>query len=1074
MTSRPNGPISFSDGIAAFIEAEIARGVYADERAVLSAGIALLKARTEAMAARESFAFPAAGGNCGALLRALDCSKLAAGPACKWSDTLRATVTNIVNSPVAKLLIWGPEQTLFYNDAFSVIAGNRHPLSLGAQLGSAFPEFGEWIEQALIAASLGETSSFHNRKIQLARRDQTETFILDLYFTPVFETGTILGGLLCTIVNNTERAHAEKLLKESEADLRRVTNATPMLVSYVDRAHVYRFANSAYETWLGLPLDRIINRPVVEVLGTRVYENRRPDLERALSGQTISAETLLPHQGGGERHTEFRYVPHIDDEGLVLGVHILGIDIDDRARRIAEVAASDLRFRTAMNAVHGVLWTNSADGRMTGEQPGWAALTGQSHEEYQGFGWANAVHPDDTAATVVAWNAAVASRSMFIHEHRVRNTEGQWRNFAIRALPILDETGDLAEWVGVHTDITHQRAAEAALRDHAADLARQVRHRERAEEQLRRLNETLENRVIEEIAERRQAETRLAQAQKMESIGKLTGGVAHDFNNLLQVISGNLQLLNRHVAGNERAERHVSSAMGGVQRGSRLASQLLAFGRRQALEPKIVNATRFVRGMDEMLRRAIGEGIEIETIVSAGLWNTFIDPAQIENALLNLAINARDAMDGHGKLTIELGNAHLDDSYVRQHDDVKAGQYVLLAVSDTGSGMTPEILSKVFEPFFSTKAEGKGSGLGLSMVYGFVKQSGGHINIYSEPGEGTTIKLYLPRAMDAEDIEIQHHMAPATGGSETVLVVEDDDEVRAIVVEMLSELGYQVLKATDASNALVVIESGMPIDILFTDVVMPGPLKSPELARRAKERLPDIAVLFTSGYTENSIVHGGRLDAGVELLSKPYTRDALARKFRHVLANRQQRRLNGVPAEQAKTPAQPTDTPQVDRAPAETARAKHKPGQHATPSQALCMTVLLVEDDRLIRQATSEMLRESGYLTLEAENYAEALIVLQTMPVDVLLTDVNLPGLSGKAIAEQARALRPDAGIVFATGDSHAVLGDPSVVILPKPYDLAALTEALSRSLPRLSPAGSHTAQDSDLSREAGEESAIV
>ncbi len=1047
MTSCPSGTAISPDSLEAFIEAEITRGSFASERAMIEAGLTLLREKMATSAKREGVAFPPAGGQCGALIRGLDWKQHAVGPTCRWSDPLRATITNIVNSPVAKMLLWGPEQILFYNDAFSLIAGDRHPCALGTPLTKAFPELDEWTRPVLEAGLRGEAASFQNRKIRLNRQDQVETLILDFYFTPVYEMGEAPGGVLCTIVNNTERVQAEKRLASSEAELRRVTDATPMLVSYVDQAHVYRFANAAYESWLGLPLERIVNCPVIEVLGARVYEDRRPDLEAALSGRSLTAETLLPHQDGTERHTEFRYVPHIDDDGVVHGVHILGIDIEDRARRIAEVAASDRRFRTAMEAVHGVLWTNSADGRMTGEQPGWAALTGQTSEEYQGFGWANAVHPDDTAASVVAWNASVSSRSMFVHEHRVRNRDGQWRNFAIRALPILDDSGEITEWVGVHTDITHQRAAEAALRDHAEDLSRQVRHRQRAEEQLRKLNETLENRVIEEITERRQAETRLAQAQKMESIGKLTGGVAHDFNNLLQVISGNLQLLGKYVMGNSRAERHVSSAMGGVQRGSRLASQLLAFGRRQALEPKIVNVTRFVRGMDEMLRRAIGEGIEIETIVSAGLWNTFIDPAQIENALLNLAINARDAMDGQGKLTIELGNTHLDDAYVRQHDEVKAGQYVLLAVSDTGTGMTPDILAKVFEPFFSTKAEGKGSGLGLSMVYGFVKQSGGHINIYSEPGEGTTIKLYLPRAMDAEDVEIEHHMAPVTGGSETVLVVEDDDEVRATVVEMLSDLGYQVLKATDAANALVVIESGMRIDILFTDVVMPGTLKSPELARRAKERLPDIAVLFTSGYTENSIVHGGRLDAGVELLSKPYTRDALARKFRHVLANRQQR-------VQATAPRQPdpSEASSASAGQAALISGAESVGMGNAPARTLCVTVLLVEDDRLIRQATSEMLKESGFLTVEAADYDEALIVLQTMPVDVLLTDVNLPGLSGKDLAAQARLLRPDIGVVFATGDVHAVEGDPSVVVLSKPYDLTTLTASLSRSLPRLPP----------------------
>jgi signal transduction histidine kinase/CheY-like chemotaxis protein len=385
----------------------------------------------------------------------------------------------------------------------------------------------------------------------------------------------------------------------------------------------------------------------------------------------------------------------------------------------------------------------------------------------------------------------------------------------------------------------------------------------------------------------RQTELALLQAQKMEAIGNLTGGVAHDFNNLLQVVAGNLQLLSKDVTGNEKAERRIANALAGVNRGSELASQLLAFGRRQALEPKVINIGRLVRGMDEMLRRTIGEGVEIETIISGGLWNALIDPMQIENAVLNLAINARDAMEGFGKLTIEAGNAYIDDSYARAHDDVVPGQYVVLSVTDTGSGMSEELMAKVFEPFFSTKPEGKGTGLGLSMVYGFVKQTGGHVKLYSEVGHGTTIKMYFPRSAQHEDIEVEQNNLAVEGGQETILVAEDDEGVRATVVETLQDLGYRVLKAPDAAAALTIIESGVAVDLLFTDVVMPGPLKSTELAKKANERIPGIAVLFSSGYTENSIVHGGRLDAGVQLLSKPYSREQLALKIRLVLNNRQ-------------------------------------------------------------------------------------------------------------------------------------------------------------------------------------------
>jgi CheY-like chemotaxis protein len=439
----------------------------------------------------------------------------------------------------------------------------------------------------------------------------------------------------------------------------------------------------------------------------------------------------------------------------------------------------------------------------------------------------------------------------------------------------------------------------------------------------------------------------------------------------------------------------------------------------------VVNVSRFVQGMDDMIRRAIGEAVEVETVVGGGLWNTFIDPAQIENALLNLAINARDAMDGRGKLTIELANTHLDDDYCRKHDEVTPGQYVMMAVTDTGCGIPSEIVDKVFDPFFSTKAEGKGSGLGLSMVYGFVKQSGGHVKIYSEVGHGTTIKLYLPRAHQSEDFEVSVDHGPITGGTETVLVVEDDGEVRETVVAMLADLGYRVLQAEDASSALAVIQSGIAIDILFTDVVMPGTLKSPELARKAKERLPNIAVLFTSGYTENSIVHGGRLDAGVELLSKPYTREALARKFRHVLANRAQRAAAASTGSSQGAPRAATRT------------------QNSTRDEDRRATVLLVEDDGLIRMNTAEMLEDAGFVVVEAASGEEALTALQTMSVDALVTDINLPGLSGTELASRAEELHDAMLVVFATGDPGVVRDRADALVLSKPYDPAELARAI-------------------------------
>jgi PAS domain S-box-containing protein len=1032
MTGRQTRNVSLSPELETFIGDCIASGNYCNASEVVRAALRSLRDTPASSPPTDARAgdWLKGGGHCGALIRQRDWSATPLGPIERWSPTLRATVGNIVNSPVAKVLMWGPDRVLLYNDAYSAIAGGKHPEALGGRTAEVWPEIWDWNREMLASAMRGELLSFRDQPLTLYRDGQAETIILDLFYTPVYDGDGDVGGVMCTCVDNSARVAAERRSAVSEAELRTVTDALPVLISFVDRDLIFRFANRYYVNWFGLTPQQVVGRHARDVIGEANFAEREALMRRALAGETIETDSILRDSKGYPRRANVRYLPRTEADGSVSGFHVLVFDIEERMRHEEELVASNGRFRAAMDAVHGVLWTNSADGRMIGEQPGWSALTGQSLDDYAGFGWSKAVHPDDAAATVEAWNAAVAGKTMFVHEHRVRRHCGTWRTFAVRALPTFDDRGEINEWVGVHTDISHQRAAEAALRDHAEALARQVRHRERAEDQLRQLNETLEARVIAEIESRRAAEAKLAQSQKMETVGKLTGGVAHDFNNLLQVVSGNLQLLAKDVAGNHRAEQRVANAMGGVSRGARLASQLLAFGRRQALEPKVVNPSRFVRGMDDMLRRAIGEGIEVETIVAGGLWNSFIDPAQIENALLNLAINARDAMDGHGKLTIELANAHLDDDYARTHDEVTAGQYVMLAVSDTGSGMSPEIIEKVFEPFFSTKAEGKGSGLGLSMVYGFVKQSGGHVKIYSEVGEGTTIKLYLPRAYESEDVEVATDTGPVTGGTETVLVVEDDAEVRATVVELLSDLGYRVLKAVDAASALAIVESGMPIDLLFTDVVMPGTLKSPELARKARERLPEIAVLFTSGYTENSIVHGGKLDAGVELLSKPYTREALARKVRHVLANQGQRRMAGV--RPAPVPA-PTVVPEpeleIAMPPAPvTARA----------------TLLLVEDDALIRANTAEILEDAGYVVVEAGSAEEAMAAIQTVPVDILVTDVNLPGASGPILAERTRALHPLARIIFATGDPSAVGTIDNAAVLAKPYGAGRLLELIA------------------------------
>jgi PAS domain S-box-containing protein len=654
------------------------------------------------------------------------------------------------------------------------------------------------------------------------------------------------------------------------------------------------------------------------------------------------------------------------------------------------------RYDAVVESAPDVIITLDQEGRIQFANPAAALHLGYSAAELIGREAATLFETrNDFVAT---WRSAIASPLSIRPRELVAHRKDGSRTY-LEASASQWKTGSRFFVTVILRDINQRRATAAALIE---------------------LNQTLEQRVLARTAQLTSAEDALRQSQKMEAIGSLTGGIAHDFNNLLAVISGNLHLLKRDVAGNEPAERRVKNALDGVARSAKLSSQLLAFARRQPLAPKVINLGRFIEDMEDIIAKAVGEGVTIETRIGADLWNTLIDPGNVENALLNLAINARDAMEGQGSLTIEVGNAFLDTDYVLAHQDVVRGEYVVISITDSGEGMTPEVMTKAFEPFFTTKPEGRGTGLGLSMVYGFVRQSGGHIKIDSTVGQGTTIRLYLPRSLQSEEQLVDIDAMPVVGGSEMVLVAEDDEAVRETVVALLNDLGYRVLKAKDAQSALSIIESGMPIDLLFTDVVMPGTLKSTELARKARERIPHLAVLFTSGYSQDNITNAGRLDENVELLSKPYSRDALARKLRHVLANAAQRKIM-----QANFGTALLTT-------------KHLPKK--------LLSVLVCEDEPLILYSTIELVRLMGHQATPAADAQTALSILATKPIDILLTDVGLPDMSGAQLAEQALLQNPELAIIFASGQAQesGVPSNIEAIALSKPFSSNALAEAVA------------------------------
>jgi PAS domain S-box-containing protein len=512
-----------------------------------------------------------------------------------------------------------------------------------------------------------------------------------------------------------------------------------------------------------------------------------------------------------------------------------------------------------------------------------------------------------------------------------------------------------------------------------------------------------------EVSERRLAEEALRQAQKMESIGQLTGGVAHDFNNLLTIIVGSLETVRRQIkqTGFDAAniEHLIDSAMRGAQRAASLTQRLLAFSRQQPLDPKPIDLSRLVTGMSDLLHRTIGEQISIETVMSAGLWRTNIDANQLEMAIINLAVNARDAMPNGGKLTIETANVSLDEGYTVSQAEVIPGQYVMLAVTDNGVGMTRDILAKAFEPFFTTKDIGHGTGLGLSQVYGFVKQSGGHVKIYSELGGGTSVKIYLPRLYTNESVSA-HEPSPriAKGrDGETILAVEDDIDVRAHTCGILRELGYRVLEAAKGVAALEILQSHPEIDLLFTDVGLPGGMNGRQLANEARKLNRKLKVLFTTGYARNAIVHEGRLDPGVQLITKPFSYAALSAKVRDMLDAR------------------------------------------AAPPR-----ILVVEDEDLIQMLLSSQLEDLGFEVEIAGSAAAAknTLVLLHGQVDAAIVDLGLPDATGDSLVRELRALYPALPIVISSGYDNATLRDrfpheQGVALLSKPFTAEQLEAAI-------------------------------
>ncbi len=682
--------------------------------------------------------------------------------------------------------------------------------------------------------------------------------------------GTVVG-LVGTSLDITDRKAAEARHLEVEERYRLAAQATN------DAIWDWRISDG-HVIW-NEALTTLFGHPLAETTAQWWLDHIHPH-DRA----RVDADIHAVIEGGGTgwnseyrfRRADGSFAPVLDRGTVLRGgvgepLRMIGAMLDLTVRNTAEaaLAKSEERLRFATEAGDMGFW----DVDLVRDELIWPARTKAMFGISPGVAvtlrdFYDGIHPDDSEATFAAFAAAAdpARRALYDVEYRtVGKEDGVVRWVAAKGRGHFE--GDrCVRVVGVAIEITARKLADARLQE---------------------LNEHLESRVLEEVAERTRVEDALRQSQKMEAVGQLTGGIAHDFNNMLATVIGPLDLLAMRMGDSDpRAKRYIDMAIDGATRAAQLTQRLLAFSRQQPLQPVPLDVNHLVAGMSDLLMHSLGSSIRLETVFAADLWRTFADANQLENVILNLAVNARDALPGGGRLVVETANCRIASAADAMRADVPTGEYVLITVADNGGGMPPEVIAKAFDPFFTTKKVGQGTGLGLSQVYGFVRQSAGHVKIHSSLGKGTTVALYLPRRegeIDAGPSTPPADSRPLSGGRELVLVVEDEPGVRQFSIEALSELGYPVLAADGAAGALALLEQHPDIALLFTDVVMPE-VNGRQLADEALKRRPDLKVLFTTGYSRNALEHDGVLDPAVHVIGKPFTLEDLALRVRAVLA----------------------------------------------------------------------------------------------------------------------------------------------------------------------------------------------
>ncbi len=946
----------------------------------------------------------ASGAELGALMHAHDWSASPLGRPDAWPQALRTLVSVMLSAKQPMFVVWGAARVLLYNGDYALLLGQRHPAALGRPFLEVWQDIADESRPLVDRTYAGHSTHMDDIELHVRRNGAIEETHFAFSYTPVRDEAGTVAGLFCVCTETTAQVLAERRRTQENKGLGQLFHQAPGFMCVLRGPdHVFEMANAAYVTFAGR--DNLLGRPVREALSEieaqgfvamldDVYATNQPRVGQGVPIQ-LQADPYAPAL---QRYVDFVCQPITDMQGRVTGIFMQGTDITgthqanaalraerDRCQAILESISdcfillddefrvlqvnakalrtdgrpasellgqtywqlwpgtedseagrqfrhavdaqepinldiryvfpdgrtvwmeirgypsdgglalfyrdvterrcdearlheSEMRFRGITDSIDHMVWSTLPDGFHDYYNQRWYDYIGVPPGSTDGEAWSGVFHPDDQQRAWTVWRHCLATGEPYHIEYRLRHRSGEYRWVLGRAQAVRDADGRIVRWYGTCTDIQEIVEARDVLARSREGLEQLIAARTAELVQANR-------RLQAEARERERAEDALRQSQKMEAVGQLTGGIAHDFNNMLQAVSGSLQVMQRRIAQGRPQDvvRYVDMAQQGVSRAATLTQRLLAFARRQALDPRPVVLDTLLPGMAELIGRAVGPSVEVQTQLYEGAGPVRCDANQLENALLNLAINARDAMPGGGRLTIRTAEARLGPADIAGHDGMAPGDYVEIAVSDTGAGMTPEVRARAFEPFFTTKPIGQGTGLGLSQLYGFVRQSGGLVRLESTPGGGTTVRILLPRhttessPADGAESDSDHSQSDAP---ETVLLVEDEAAIRGLVADALREQGYKVFEAVDGAAGLRLLQSGQ-VDLLVTDVGLPG-LNGRQLADAGRVMQPGLKVLFITGY-DHGVTEGSVFEPGMELIVKPFTLGTLVRKVRAML-----------------------------------------------------------------------------------------------------------------------------------------------------------------------------------------------